>query len=297
MKKSEKFKGIVPPAITIFDKDGAIDEGKTASFIQHLIAEGSHGIFVAGSTGEAPLMSLDQRRQIIDVSVQATKGKVPLFAGIGHNGTNVAVELGKYAEKAGADAVVAFLPHYPHPTQEGLYEHYKKIAQAVDIPVFIYNCVDQYGVEIEPETVAKLARDGYVHGIKDSTSNLDHIADVIRLTERRITVFEGLETKVVSALCLGADGSICTIGNIIPAEMVEIYNLFQQGKIKEAAQKQLSIFGLFNVLVSSVEVQVVKEALNILGFDVGDALLPAAKIPSDIKDKLRQELKKMGKLT
>lgn len=296
MKEVRKFKGIVPPVITIFNSEGEIDGDKTKKFIQHLVNEGVHGIFVAGSTGEAPLMSLDQRKEIIDIGVEATKGKVPLFAGIGHNGTKVAVELSKHAENAGADAVVAFLPHYPHPTQEGLYGHYRAIAEAVNIPVFVYNCVEQYGVEIEPETVARLAKDGYIQGIKDSTADIDHIAEVIRLAGDKITVFEGLETKIVSALCLGADGSICTIGNIIPAEMVEIYNLFREGKIEEAGKKQISMRALFNVLASSVEVQVVKEALNILGYDVGDCLMPANKVPPDIKKKLREELRKMRKL-
>ena len=296
MKKERKFYGIVAPAITVFNSEGEIDRKKTIRFIQYLIHEGVHGIFVAGSTGEAPLMSSEQRKEIIDIGVEAAGGKVPLFAGTGYHGTRATVELSKYAEAAGADAVVAFLPHYPHPTQEGLYEHYRAIAEVVNIPVFIYNCVEQYGVEVKPETVARLANEGYIQGIKDSSADIDHIAEVIWLTEGKITVFEGLETKVLSTLCLGANGSICTIGNIIPAEMVAIYNLFHEGKLEEAKNRQLAIRGLFNILASSVEVQVVKEALNILGYDVGDCLMPAAKIPSTIKARLTDELKKMGKL-
>lgn len=296
MKEIRKFQGIIPPAITIFDKEGEIDREKTKKFIQHLISEGVHGIFIAGSTGEAPLMNLDQRKEIIDIGVEAAAGKVPLFAGTGHNSTRIAVELSKYAENAGADAVVVFLPHYPKPTQEGFYEHYKAIGEAVNIPVFVYNCWEQYGVEIAPETVARLAEEGYVQGIKDSTFDLDHISRVLRLTGGKITVFTGLETKVLPALALGADGSICTIGNLIPREMVEIYNLFRAGKIEEAGRKQLSIMGLFNILVSSVEMQVVKDGLKILGHDVGDCLMPVDKIPAEVKEKLKVELKKMGKL-
>ena len=165
MKEIRKFQGIMPPAITIFDKEGEIDREKTKKFIQHLINEGVHGIFIAGSTGEATLMNLDQRKEIIDIGVEAAAGKVPLFAGTGHNSTRIAVELSKYAENAGADAVVVFLP--PHPkTQEGFYEHYKAIGEAVNIPVFVYNSWEGYGVEIAPETVARLAEEGYVQGIK-----------------------------------------------------------------------------------------------------------------------------------
>ena len=296
MKEIRKFQGIVPPVVTIFDKEGEIDREKTKKFIQHLINEGVHGIFIAGSTGEAPLMNLGQRKEIIDIGVEAAAGKVPLFAGTGHNSTRIAVELSKYAENAGADAVVVFLPHYPKPTQEGFYEHYKVIGEAVNIPVFVYNSWEGYGVEIAPETVARLAEEGYVQGIKDSTSDLDHISRVLWLTGGKITVFTGEETKVLPALALGADGSICTIGNLIPREMVEIYTLFRAGKIEEAGRKQLSIMGLYNILISSVATQVVKEGLKILGHDAGDSLMPADKIPADIKEKLKVELKKMGKL-
>jgi len=296
MKEVRKFQGIVPPVITIFNSEGEIDGGKTKKFIEHLIDEGVHGIFIAGSTGEYSLMNMNQRKEIIDIGVEATQRKVPLFAGTGHNSTRIAVELSKYAEDAGADGVIASLPHYPKPTQEGLYQHYKTIAEAVNIPVFVYNWLGQYGVEIEPETVAHLAKDGYIQGIKDSTADIDHIAKVIRLTRGEITVFEGLETKILPALCLGADGCICTIGNIIPAKVVEIYNLFRGGKIEEAGKKQLSIFGLFNVLSSRDDMQVLKEGLKMLGHDVGDALMPATEVSLDIKKKLREELRKLGKL-
>jgi 4-hydroxy-tetrahydrodipicolinate synthase len=296
MKEVKKFSGIVPPAITVFNSEGEIDEEKTKGFIQHLIDKGVHGIFIAGSTGEYSLMSMEQRKKIIDLGVEAAKGKVPLFAGTGHHSTRIAVELSKYAEKSGADVVIVSLPHYPKPTQEGLYQHYKAIAEAVNIPVFVYNWPGGYGLDMEPETIARLAKDGYIQGIKDSHADIDHTAEVIRLTEGRITVFEGYDTKVLPALCLGANGSICTIVNIIPAEVVEIYDLFQEGKIKEAAKKQLSIFGLANVLFARHDMQPLKEGLKMLGYDVGDALMPTTEVPPDTKEKIREELRKLGKL-
>jgi len=296
MREVRKFPGIVPPVITVFNPEGEIDREKSKKFIQHLIDEGVHGIFVAGSTGEYSLMSMEQRKQIIDIGVEAAKGKVPLFAGTGHNSTRIAVELSKYAEDAGADGVIASLPHYPKPTQEGLYQHYKAVAEAVNIPVFVYNWPGQYGLDIEPETVARLAKDGHIQGIKDSHIDIDHTAEIIRLTEGRITVWTGFETKVLPGLCLGADGSVCTIANIIPAEIVEIYDLFQEGKIKEAGKKQLSILGLFNVLSTRDDMQLLKEGLEMLGFDVGDAVMPTSKVSPDMKERLRQELRKLGKL-
>ena len=296
MKEARKFQGIVPPVITIFNSRGEIDAEKTKKFFRHLIDEGVHGLFVAGSTGEYSLMSMEQRKQIIDIGVEVSKGKVPLFAGTGHNSTKIASELSKYAEDAGADAAVVSLPHYPKPTQEALYLHYKTIAETVNIPVFIYNWPEQYGTDIEPEIVARLANDGYIQGIKDSTANIDHTAEVIRLTAGKITIFEGMETKILPALCLGADGSICTIANLIPAEIVEIYNLFREGKVAEARGKQLSIFGLTNVLYTRDDTQLLKEGIKMLGFDAGDAPMPTSKLSADIKEKMKTELRKLGKL-
>jgi len=296
MEEAQKFPGIVPPIITVFNSKGEIDGEKTKRFIQHLIDEGVHGIFIAGSTGEYSLMNMKQRKQIIDIGVEATKGKVPLFAGTGHNSTRIAVELSEYAQDAGADGVLVSLPHYPKPTQEAIYRHYKMIAEAVNIPLFVYNWPGQYGVDIEPETVARLAEDGYIQGIKDSHTDIDHTAEIIRLTEGKITVWQGFETKILLALCLGADGNVCTIGNIIPKEVVEIYNLFQEGKIKEAAKIQLSIFGLVNVLSSRHDMQPLKEGIKMLGYDVGDALMPTTEVSSEMKRKIREELRKLGKL-
>jgi len=297
MKESRKFQGIVPPVITIFNSEGEIDRAKNKKFFQHLIDEGVHGIFVAGSTGEASLMTMEQRKEIIDTGVEAAGGKVPVFAGTGHNATRIAVELSKYAEGAGADAVIVHLPHYPKPTQEGLYQHYKAIAEVVNIPVFVYSWPEQYAHDIAPETVARLTEDGYIKGIKDSIEDIDHTAEIIRLTGGKISVFEGFESKILPALCLGADGSMCTIANLIPAELIAIYDLFKKGNIEEARKKQLSIFGLINVLSFRHDSQLLKDGIKMLGYDVGDALMPTNDpVPVDIKEKLREELRKLGKL-
>lgn len=296
MEEGKKFSGIVPPVVTVFDSEGEIAEENTKKFIQHLIDEGVHGIFVAGSTGESALMTMKQRKKIIDIGVESARGKVPLFAGTGHNGTRITVELSKYAQEAGADGILVSLPHYPKPTQEALYHHYQTVAEEVNIPVFVYNWPGQYGVDIEPETVARLAKDGYIKGIKDTHDDIDHTAEIIRLTEGKITVWVGFESKILPALCLGANGSVCTIGNIIPKEVVEIYNLFQEGKIKEAAKKQLSIFGLVNALSSRHDMQPLKEGIKMLGYDVGDALMPTTEVSPEVKEKIREELRKLGKL-
>ena len=296
MKTVNKFPGIIPPPITVFDSEGKIDRERTKNFVEYLITEGVHGIFIAGSTGEASLMTVEQRREIIDIGVEATKGKVPLIAGTGHNSTLITVELSKYAQAAGADAVAVSLPHYPRPTEEGLYLHYKAVAKAIDIPIFVYNWPGQYGYSMEPEMVVHLAKDGYIQGIKDSHEDIDHTAEIIRLTKGEITVLEGFESKVLPALCLGADGSICTIGNLIPAEVVTIYDLFKEGKIEQAREQQLAILPLINLLATRHDYQLLKDSIKLLGHDVGDGLMPAEETSPDLLEKVRAELKKLGKL-
>jgi len=296
MKEVKKFPGIIPPTVTVFDSNGEIDREKTKKFLRYIISEGVHGIFVAGSTGESSLMTLEQRREIIDIGVEAAEGKVPVFAVTGHNSTRITVELTKYAEDAGADVAVVALPHYPRPLEEGLYQHYKAAAESVNIPIFVYSWPGQYGYSMSPEMVAHLAEDGYIGGIKDTHEDIDHTAEIIRLTRGKITVLEGYESKILPALCLGADGSVCTIANLIPAEMVEIYSLFKSGKIEQAREKQLAILPLINLLATRHDYQLLKESIRLLGHDAGDALMPTSKVSPDTLEKVKTELRKLGKL-
>lgn len=295
MIKNKKYPGVIVPVITIFKPDGNIDPDKTNNFIQYLLKKGIHGIFVGGGTGEYSLMTIEQRKEIISIGIKATQNAAPLFAGTGHHNTKIVIELSQFAEEQGADAVIVSLPHYPHVNQEGLFYHYKAVAERINIPLFIYNCPRQYVIDISPNTVARLAEENYIQGIKDSHLNLDHTAEIIRLTKKKITTWTGYETKLLSALCLGADGAVCTISNLIPEEMVNIFNLFKEAKINDAAEKQLSIFELCNLLspYSRHDMQPLKEGLKLLGFDVGDALMPALKLPKNDINLIKLELEKI----
>lgn len=298
-KEFKKLRGIVPATLTAWDAKGEIDAEKTKRYIQYLIDGGVGAVFCGGSLGEAGLMTMEQRRKIIDIAVEAAKGKVPVIVGTWHNCTRIAVELSKYAEDAGADIAMAALPHYPKPTQDGLYEHYKAIAEAVNIPVFIYSWFGQFGIEIEPETVARLAKDGYIQGIKYSAADVRAIAEIIRLTEGKITVMLGVETLLLTALCLGTDCSMGVSPCLVPEETVKIYNLFREGKIDEAGKQQVAIIPLFNILTHNDtrdDVPLIKEGLKMLGHDIGESPMPATKVSPEEKEKLRQELRKLGKL-
>jgi len=298
-RESKKLGGVIPATLTAWNSKGEIDEEKTTSYLQYLIDRGVSGIFCGGSMGEAGLMTMEQRKKIIDIGVEAAKGKVPVIAGTWHNCTRIAIELSKYAEAAGADVAMAALPHYPKTTQEGLYEHYKAIAEAVRIPVFVYSWLGQFGIEMEPETVARLAKGGYIQGIKYSTADILAVGEIIRLTEGKITILLGAETIFLAGLCLGADGCMGVSPAVVPEETVKMYNLLQEGKIEEAAKQQLNTLPFYKFLTHNDtrdDVPLLKEAVKMLGQDLGELQLPFVKVPPDTKEGLRQELRRLGKL-
>lgn len=290
-----KFVGVVPPVVTAFNADGTLNLEKTKRFIRHLIDKGVHGIFVAGSTGEYTLLSLKERKELFAAGVEAVDGKVPLLAGTGHNSTRLAIELSQHAEKAGADAVVVSLPHYPKPTEEGLYEHYRRIAEAVSIPAFVYNWPDAMGYSISPELVARLAEEGHIAGIKDSHANLDHAAEIFRLTRGKITVFAGWASKLLPALTLGLHGIIATAANAIAEEVVAIYDLYQAGNLKKAREMHYKIQPFINAM--ELHPDGIKEAVRLLGHDVGPSRLPIEAAPSEVTATLRESLRALGKLS
>jgi 4-hydroxy-tetrahydrodipicolinate synthase len=294
MKDAKRIHGILPPTLTGWTSNGEIDREKTKRHIQFVINGGVHGILVAGSTGEASLMTISQRKEIIDVGIEAAEGKVPVIAGTGHNSTKLAVELTRYAEASGAYAAMAFLPHYPKPIQEGLYNHYKALGESVNIPVFVYSWPGQYGIDIDPETVGRLAEEGYIQGIKDSTESLDHTLEIIRLTKGEIIVLNGVDSNALATLCLGAQGAMMMCADIVPGETVKIYNLFKAGKIEEAAKQQLALLPLFHLICAFGidNLPVVREGAKTMGCDAGDSPSPSTKLNPHLRDKLGEELAK-----
>jgi len=290
----KQFMGVYPPVVTVFTNGGEIDSIKTSRFMHYLIEQGIHGLFVGGSTGEASLMTPEQRKQIIQIGIEVARGRLPVLAGTGCNGTKMTIELSRYAQDTGADGVVVSMPHYPKPDQQAIYEHYRAIKQEIGIPLFIYNYPDQYGVDIDPETVARLAWEGLIQGIKDTHVDLDHTLEIIRLAGDRMTVWQGFDSKLFSALCLGASGGIFTLANIIPREMVSIYQSFQEARWEDARQQQFKIMGLVGALSRRHDMQLLKEGLKMLGHDVGDALMPTSRVPDELIEALRDELTKLG---
>lgn len=294
-----QFEGIIPPVITVFDSDDNIDYERTQQFIDYLINGGVHGIFVAGSTGEYTLMSEVGRKKLIKEVVSVTNGRVPLLAGTGANDTRTAIEYSQFAEEVGADAATVALPHYPKPSQEGLFQHYQEISKHITIPLLVYNWPNQHaGLNIEPEIVRRLADEGLIAGIKDSSDlswGIEHLAEVKRLTGDRISVLTGFANQLLPALALGADGSVCTVGNIVPEMVVAIYENYIQGNYQEARKIQMEILPIIDSL--KVDPAAVKTALKLLGHDVGSSPSPIINPPKEAEREIENVLISAGLLT
>ncbi len=291
-----EFKGVIPPVVTAFDSDRNLDLDRTAEFIRWQIDKGVHGIFVAGSTGEYTLLSDSELKDLIKAGVEAVDGDVPCLAGAGFHSTKKTIELSQYAEEVGADGVTVAVPHYPKPTQEGLYQHYRMISENVSIPVLVYAWPGQHaGLNLEPETVARLADQGIIAGMKDATTDIVHTTELIRLTKGKIAILEGFASQLLQLLIVGAAGAICTVANVIPEEVASIYDNFQKGNLEEAKEMQLKILPI--IKATAADPYGTKEALNLIGESVGPSPFPIIDVPDAVRSNIEKELRELGKLS
>ncbi|MFC2077489.1 4-hydroxy-tetrahydrodipicolinate synthase [Candidatus Bipolaricaulota bacterium] len=273
MTNLKKFRGVFVPVVTIFNEDGSICETRTRRFIDYLIADcGVHGIFCPGSTGDYTLLSLDERRDLIRVAVEAAGGRVPVLAGSGHNATHIALELSQYAESIGADGVLVSLPHYPRPTQHGLHQHFLTLGKALAVPVMVYSYPAGMGLDIELETIVRLVNEGAIAGIKDSIDDTDHTVNIIREVGDRIAVFTGMDAKFLPVLVMGGIGLIGTAANVAPKHFVGIWDAYQRGDLEGARKLQSEVMPLCSLV--TYEQAATKAALEAMGFPSGAHRLP-----------------------
>ena len=280
MHDVERFRGVFVPVITVFNEDGSICASRTSLLMRYLIEEcGVHGLFCPGSTGDYTLMSMDERRDMIRLAVETANGRVPVLAGSGHNGTRIAIELSRFAESVGADGLLVSLPHYPRPTQEGLYEHFAAIGDAVDIPLMVYSYPAGMGLDIDVETIVRLTDDGWIAGIKDSIDDIDHTVNLIRHVGDRIAIFTGMDAKFLPVLVMGGIGLIGTAANVAPKLFVRIWDAYYRGDLETARETQHQVMDLCALV--AYEQAATKAALKAMGFPVGAHRLPITPATSD----------------
>mgnify|MGYP001149865112 CR=1 FL=1 len=290
-----KFRGVFVPVVTIFNEDGSICERRTRRFIDYLIEEcGVHGIFCPGSTGDYTLLTLEERKELIRAAVEVAGGRVPVLAGSGHNATHIALELSQYAQSVGADGVLVSLPHYPRPTQTGLHAHFRTLGEALSVPVMVYSYPAGMGLDIELETIVRLANEGWIAGIKDSIDDTDHTVNIIREVGDRIAVFTGMDAKFLPVLVMGGVGLIGTAANVAPKRFVAIWDAFQRGDLPAARKLQTEVMPLCSLV--AYEQAATKAALEAMGFPVGAHRLPITPAESETVKRIRAVVSDLGLL-
>ncbi|MFQ5803099.1 MAG: 4-hydroxy-tetrahydrodipicolinate synthase [Candidatus Methylomirabilales bacterium] len=294
MKKS--FQGSMVAMVTPF-RDGRVDEAKIRELVEFHVKNGTDGIIPCGTTGESPTLSHDEHNKVVEATIKAAGGRVPVVAGTGSNSTAEAIELTDHAKKAGADGVLMVCPYYNKPTQNGLIAHYKAVAERVDIPIILYNIPGRTGVNMLPETVATLAVLPNIVGIKEASGSLDQMTDVIHRCGDRITVVSGDDSLTLPLMSVGGKGVISVIANIIPRETAEMSRAALNGDWKRAKEIHLRMFPLGKAMFYETNPIPVKTAMQLLGRLNGELRLPLAPMSQPNREKLEKALKAYGLLS
>jgi len=289
-----EVKGIIPAMITPMNDSEEIDEAGMRELINYLIDSGVHGIFICGSQGESYALTEEEKKRIINIVVDEVNGRIPVYAGTGATTTKASIRLSKYAEDAGADAVTIVTPYFIKPSQDELYMHYRRIAESIDIPVLIYNNPGRTGVNLEAETVRRLAEIDNIVGIKDSSGDLTLTAQYIMECPKEFAVLAGRDSLILATLLYGGKGAVAATANVAPKLVVEIYESFMRGDLEKARELQFKLLPLRLAFNLGTFPAVVKEAMNILKRPSGPARSPVSSLPEDKRQRLKSILKGIG---
>lgn len=287
------FTGSGVAIVTPFTNDG-VDFEKLGELIEFQIAEGTDAIIVCGTTGESSTMTETEKKEAIKYTVDKVAKQVPVIAGTGTNNTKYSVELSKYAESVGADGLLLVTPYYNKATQKGMVEHFSAIAEAVNIPIIVYNVPSRTGLNINPETMLELSKIENIAGIKEASGNISQVAEIANLCGDKIDIYSGNDDQIVPILSLGGKGVISVVANIVPRDTHNIVKYYLEGNVNESKNLQLKMIPLFKALFSEVNPIPVKAALNILGYNVGTPRLPLTEASEKCQQTLKNELLSYG---
>lgn len=289
--KETKIKGIICPIVTPMYEDESINFAELRNQVDRLIENGCHGIFACGTNGEGYILSDEEKRKILETVIEQCNGRVPVYAGTGCTSTKETIELSLAAQKMGADVLSIITPGFAAASQEALYWHYREIARRVDLPIILYHIPARTGNVLEAATVASLARIDNIAGIKDSSGSFTNILNYISAAAgENFQVLSGNDQLIIWTLLAGGAGGIAGCANVYPAAMASIYNLFEEGKIKEAKRVNESIQSLRNCFRYGNPNTVVKTAVGLLGYDVGKCRAPFHMIPEEGLQALKKVL-------
>ena len=288
------FQGAMVAIVTPFI-NGQVDEAGLRQLIEFQIANGTAAIIPCGTTGESPTLSHDEHERVVAVTVEQANKRVPVIAGTGSNSTEEAIQLTRHAKQVGADGALMICPYYNKPTQEGLYQHYKKVAASVDIPIVLYNIPGRTAVNIEVETIARLAQIPNIVGVKEASGSMKQITDIIARCGSDFDVVSGEDFLTYPLMCVGGKGVISVTSNILPGDMAKLCNLCLQGNFAEAQKLFYRLLPLCHALFYETNPAPVKAALAMMGKIASDEVrLPLVGMSQANRDKLRRDLQNYG---
>lgn len=284
------FKGSMVALVTPFKK-GVIDEVALKDLVEFHIKNGTTALVPCGTTGESATLSYDEHDKVIELTIKFAKGRIPVIAGTGSNSTEEAIVLTKHAKKAGADASLQVSPYYNRPTQKGLYLHFKAIAEAVDIPIVLYNIASRTGVNIEPETFVKLAEVKNIIGVKEASGSLEQMSRIRKLCPKDFLLISGDDALTLPVLSIGGVGIISVVANIIPRDVADMCSAFEKGNIKKAEELHYKMLSLVKAMFVETNPIPVKTAMGLMKMIDPQMRLPLCDMLPGNKDKLVAELK------
>lgn len=289
------FTGAGVAIVTPFKSNGEVNYEKFAELIEFQIANGTDAIIVCGTTGESSTLSHEEHLDVIKYCVEKVAGRIPVVAGTGSNCTETAVYLSQEAEKYGADALLLVTPYYNKATQNGLYAHYKTIADSVKIPCILYNVPSRTGCNILPETAVKLCTEvKNIVGVKEASGNISQIAKLMQMAGGKVDVYSGNDDQIVPILSLGGKGVISVLSNVAPRQTHEICAKFFAGDVAGSASEQLRAIPLCDALFCEVNPIPVKKALNLMGMEAGVLRMPLTEMEEANAKKLEEVMKDYG---
>lgn len=292
--RSEEFAGLTVAMITPFS-DGQVDIEALQRQVEFQIEAGTTCLCPVGTTGECPTLSHPEHERVISAVVEAAAGRIKVMPGTGSNSTDEALRLTRWAAKAGADAALVVAPYYNKPTQEGFFQHFRALAQAVEIPICVYNIPGRTGKNIEPATIIRMAEVPNITMVKEATGSLDQASQIINATD--LTVLSGDDSLTLPLMSIGGRGVISVVGNIVPQDMIGLIRAFDAGNTAEAQRWHHKLFPLCrDMLGLSTNPIPIKAAMQMLGRDTGDLRMPLVRLSPDEEVKLRKTLVDYGLL-
>ena len=292
--KKVVFTGAAVALVTPMNQDGSVNYKKLEELVEFQIQNGTDAIVACGTTGESATLDIDEHIEVIKKTVEFAKGRVPVIAGTGSNDTAFAVKTAILAEQTGADAMLVVTPYYNKTSQAGLIAHFTAIANSTTLPVILYNVPSRTGTNIKPETYKELSKIENIVATKEASGDISAVAQIAHLCGEDLNIYSGNDDQIVPIMSLGGLGVISVLSNVVPQETHDICQYALDGDFKKASELQLKYLPLVDALFSDVNPIPVKEALNIMGYDVGECRLPLIRMSEAARKQLEAELAKVG---